>query len=70
MPSKINQKTKTLIIGSFIGAIIGIAASYILLKRMDTDETSPALTRSQGLKIGMGVIGLLKMVSDLSVDKT
>jgi hypothetical protein len=69
MISKINNKTKTLLIGTLIGAMIGITASYMLLKKPDSHEATLGLTRGQGVKIGLGVLGLLKLVSDLSEDK-
>ena len=69
MLSKIDIKTKTLLFGSAIGALIGVVAAYILLKKSDLKEDSPTLTTGQGVKIGLGILGLLKLVSDFPEEK-
>lgn len=56
----------TLIYGAIIGAVAGMAAAYIFLQKAggeDYDE-APHLTASDGVKLGLGVLGLLKLVAD------
>jgi len=60
-----NWKTKTLLIGTSVGAVTGLVASLIILQRAEKNETVPKLTAGDGVKVGMGVLGVLKMLADL-----
>ena len=59
-----NWKTNTLLIGGALGLVSGLAAAYLIIR--NTDETSEPLklTSGDGAKIGMGVVTLLKMITD------
>lgn len=60
-----NWKTKTLLIGTTIGAVTGLAAAMIMVQRAEKNETVPRLTTGEGVKVGMGILGVLKMLADL-----
>jgi hypothetical protein len=60
-----NWKTKTLLIGTTIGAFTGLAAALIMVQRAEKNETVPRLTTGDGVKVGMGVLGVLKMLTDM-----
>lgn len=61
-------KKKTLIIGTLIGAFAGAASAYLLIKRSDDEETQPKLTPGEGVQVGLGVLGLLKLIASLGTD--
>ena len=64
-----NWKSRTLIIGCILGAIAGLGAAYILVRRADEAQTQPQLTTGDGVKIGMGLAGVFKLISDLGTGK-
>ena len=59
-----NYRTKTLVTGAIIGAFAGIAAAYIMMKRSEETQRAPQLTTSEGVKLGLGVLSLFKLLSD------
>jgi hypothetical protein len=61
---KINWKTKTLIIGAVIGAVTGLVASYMIIQRAEKLNDTPQVSVGDGVKVGLGVLGLLRLVSD------
>jgi hypothetical protein len=62
-------KMKTFIIGAIIGTLTGIGAAYMINQRAQAENTQPKLTAGEGLKIGLGVLGLLRLVSDIGSAK-
>lgn len=58
-------KTRALVIGAVIGAITGLGAAYIIIRRAEEAQTRPQLTTGDGVKIGMGLAGVLKLISDI-----
>ena len=64
-----NWKSRTLIIGCIIGAIAGLGAAYIMVRRAEEAQTKPQLTTGDGVKIGMGLAGVFKLISDLGSGK-
>lgn len=58
-----------MIIGAVIGAITGLGAAYILVRRAEEAQAKPQLTTGDGVKIGMGLAGVLKLISDIGSSK-
>lgn len=54
---------KTLVIGGIVGALIGLGAAYILVKRAEQEGENPQLSTGEGVQLGLGVLGLLRMIS-------
>ncbi|MBA4420718.1 MAG: hypothetical protein C0391_06195 [Anaerolinea sp.] len=64
-----NWKTRVLIIGGVVGLISGLGAAYLLIRRSEEAQRQPQLTTSDGVKIGMGMAGIFKLISDLASPK-
>ena len=64
-----NWKMKTFIIGALVGTLTGIGAAYLIIQRAQAENTQPKLTGGEGVKIGLGVLGLLRLVSEIGVGK-
>lgn len=64
-----NWRTKTLLIGAVAGAITGLLASYILIQRAEQQQTTPKLSSGEGVKLGLGILGLLRLVTELANPK-
>ncbi len=58
-------KTKILIVGILAGALTGLGAAYLYIKKTEELSERPRLTSGEGVKIGLSVVGLLKMITDM-----
>lgn len=55
-------KAKALIIGSLIGALTGLGATYVMVQR---SEEPPEVGPTDGIKLGLLLLGLVRAVGDL-----
>jgi gas vesicle protein len=62
------NKNKTLLLGTLIGAATGLLAALLLNRRAEKDERESAITTGEGLKLGVLVFGLLRAISSLGDD--
>jgi len=60
-----NWKTKTYLTGALIGIAAGVLGAYILIQRAEQREQQPKLSAGDGVKVGLGVLGVLRLLSDL-----
>lgn len=58
-----NWKTKTIIIGTIIGAAVGALSGFLVVKRAETEDAQPKFTAGEGVQMGLGVLGLLRMIA-------
>lgn len=64
MDSNRDSRLPILAISAVIGALVGIGAGMVLVKRAE-ERGSQALTPREGLSIGLLVLGLLRQISQL-----
>jgi hypothetical protein len=60
-----NWKTKALLLGALVGAVVGVGAAYLLVHRAEDEEGEMHITPGQGVKLGLLVFGLLRQVAQL-----
>jgi len=60
-----NWKTKALIAGTVIGALVGIGAAYLLVQRAEREDSALRVGTGEGIKLGLLVLGLLRQVAQL-----
>lgn len=60
---KRNWKTTTMLVGTLAGALVGAAAAYMMIKNGEREDVAPKITPQQGLQVGLGLLGLLKLIS-------
>ncbi len=60
-----NWKTRTLIVGVLAGALTGLGVAFVLIQRAEQEGGVVQLGTSDGLKLGMGVLGLLRQVGQI-----
>lgn len=61
-------KTKTMIFGTVLGAVAGAVSAFLLIQRAEKENTQPKLTTGEGIQVGLGVLGLLRMIAGLGID--
>jgi len=59
-----NWKPKVLLVGTVLGAVVGLSAAYLLIKSSG-DEKPPDISAGQGVKLGVLVFGLLRNIAAL-----
>jgi len=59
-------KAKALIIGSLVGALTGLGATYVMVQR---SEEPPEVGPTDGVKLGLLLLGLVRAVGDLGTQR-
>lgn len=59
-------KNKTLLIGAVAGLATGLLAAFIVVQRAERANLTPMMSPGDGVKIGLGVLGVLRLVADLA----
>jgi hypothetical protein len=57
-------KTRVMVVGAVLGALTGLGAAFILIQRAEMQHDQPKLSAGEGVKVGLGVLGLLRLISD------
>ncbi len=60
-----NWKTKALLLGGLIGALTGVGAAYLFIRQAEISGQQPKLGTGEGIKLGLGVLGLLRRIGEL-----
>jgi hypothetical protein len=63
-----NWRGRTLMLGALLGALAGLGAAYVLVRRAEEQGEPPRLGAGEGVRLGMGVLGLLRMISGFGGD--
>jgi hypothetical protein len=56
---------KTLLIGGVVGALTGVTAAYLIIRRAEGEEREVRLEAREGIRLGLLVLGLLRQVASL-----
>lgn len=62
------NQNQVLVIGAIVGAVLGAAASFVLLKRVEDQGDRPALTAGEGVSLGLLLLGVFRQLSRLGED--
>ena len=63
-----NWKAKTIVTGVVIGAVAGAISAILLIKKAEIEQTAPNLTAGEGIQVGLGLLGLLRMIAGLGTE--
>lgn len=59
-----NWKPKVIIIGTAIGALVGLATAYLLVSRVEENEKLE-VSAAQGIKMGLAGLTFLRQITQL-----
>jgi hypothetical protein len=68
MSEESDWKRRTLLVGALLGALTGVGAAYVLIRRSEEQGETLRIGAGDGVRLGMGVLGLLRLVSGFSDD--
>lgn len=55
-------KVRALAVGALLGALTGLGAAYLLIRRVEERGEQLAITPAKGLKLGMLLAGLVRSI--------
>ena len=58
-------KTRTLLIGFLVGVLTGIGVAFALIQRAEQQGESVKLNTGDGMKLGMGVLALIRQIGQI-----
>ena len=61
-------KTKTMVVGAVIGALAGAASAILLIQKAESEESQPKLSPGEGIQLGLGVLGLMRLIAGFGKD--
>jgi hypothetical protein len=64
MQENTKWKTVTYIIGGTLGLATGLAAAFLFIRGREESEGDHRITSGQGVKIGLGIITLLRQITE------
>jgi hypothetical protein len=56
---------RVFIIGGVVGLLSGLFAAYLLVQRNNEKSSAPDITAGDGVKVGLGVLGVMKLIADM-----
>jgi hypothetical protein len=61
-----NWKNRTLTIGAMAGIALGLLGAYLFIQNAEQNNGKPQLTAGDGVKVGVGVLAVLRQIADLA----
>lgn len=58
-------KPKLFAIAAVAGALVGVGAAYLLAQQAELEGKKPEISGGDGVKLGIAVLGLLRLVATL-----
>lgn len=60
-------KSRTLVIGALLGALTGLGIAFALVQRAEQRGEPVKLNTGEGVRLGMGVLALLRQIGQIGV---
>ncbi|MCL4265889.1 MAG: hypothetical protein KJ069_21930 [Anaerolineae bacterium] len=70
--SNINWKTKAMVLGTLIGALIGLGAATLFTRNADKNSNgqAPEVSTAEALGLAISIIGLVRGIASLADGKS
>ncbi len=63
-------KSKIMILGTLIGALAGATSAFLLINRAEDEDEKPQLTPGEGIQVGLGLLGLMRLIAGFGSEKS
>lgn len=63
-----SKGTKVIVFGAVLGALLGAASAFLLVKRAESVGQDPKLSPGEGIQVGLGVLGVLRLIAGFGKD--
>lgn len=60
-----SNETKILVAGSLLGALVGLAGAFLLIKNNERKGTDLSVSAGEGVKLSLIIMALLRQVAEL-----
>ena len=64
--TKVSEQTRILVGGAILGALVGLAGAFLLVKNVERKGTELQVSTGEGVKLSLIIMGLLRQVADLA----
>ena len=61
----LDWKTRVFIVGGAVGALVGVGAAYLYVRRIEESGDEPAMATKDAMSIGFSLVSLLKQISNI-----
>jgi hypothetical protein len=65
---KEDWKRTTYLAGGIFGCLVGILAAFLMVRKAEQQNSQPRLDAGDGVKVGLGVLTLLKLIVETVTD--
>ncbi len=59
------NRTKVLIVGTLVGAVVGLAGAFLLVRNLERDGKEIKISSGEGLRLGVLLLTLLRQIASL-----
>jgi gas vesicle protein len=60
-----DYRTKVLVVGTLIGAVVGLAGAFLLIKNTERKGEELQVSAGEGVKLSLIIMALLRQVADI-----
>lgn len=65
----LDWRSKALLAGGAVGALLGVVAAYVYVNSVEKQEEAPGLNPAEAVAIGLAVLGVLRQIAALPEGK-
>jgi len=62
-------KVRSLVIGTGLGALVGAATAFLLIRQAEKTNKRPQITAAHGVNISLGIISLIRQFLEMNTGK-
>jgi len=62
---ELDWKTKAMIVGGVVGALVGVGAAYLYVRNLEAAGDEPKLEPRDAMTIGMSLVTLVRQIANM-----